>query len=117
MGFENRAEQKARIPRKTVGDFDVLPGNFRIEPSQPTLRTKRRMKGCLMPDTEPIEHTTVSFGFDVEVTDSFCGYLRLLHPDVALRTLAFVHCIQSRHSLMSVGATTPTPRRTAKWIH
>ena len=49
------------------------------------------MKWCLMPDTEPIKHTTVSFGFNVEVTDSFCGYVRLLHLDITIRTMAFTH--------------------------
>jgi hypothetical protein len=90
-GFESRAEQKARISQKTVDDFDVLPGNFGIEPSQSTLRTEKRTQWCLMPDTEPVEHTTVSFGFDVEVTHTFCGYVRLLHLDVTVRTLAFTH--------------------------
>jgi hypothetical protein len=45
----------------------------------------------LIPDTESIEHTTVSFGFNIEVTDSFCGYIRLYHLDVTIRTLAFTH--------------------------
>ena len=48
------------------------------------------MKRCLMPDTESVKHTTVSFGFDVEVTDSFCGYVRLFHLDT-IRTVAFTH--------------------------
>jgi hypothetical protein len=71
----------------------VLPGNFGIESSQSTLRTEKRTKWCLIPDSESVEHTTVSFGLNVEITDSFCGYVRLLHLDVAIRTLAFTHCI------------------------
>jgi hypothetical protein len=92
-GFESRAEQKARISQKTVDDLDVSPGDFGVEPSQSTLRTKRPTKECSMPDAESIEHATVSFGFDVEVTDSFCGYVRLLHLDATIRTLAFTHCV------------------------
>ncbi|GAA5476388.1 hypothetical protein Hhis01_03824 [Haloarcula hispanica] len=62
-----------------------------MELSQTTFRTKERMKGCLMSNTESVKHTTVSFGFNVEVTDSFCGYVRLFHLDITIWTVAFTH--------------------------
>lgn len=49
------------------------------------------MKRCLMSDTEPVKDTTGSFGFNVEVTDAFCGYVRLHHFDITIRTVAFTH--------------------------
>jgi hypothetical protein len=69
----------------------MLPGEFGIQLGQSTRRTKERVKGCLMPDTESVKHTTVSFGFNVEVTDSFCGYVRPFHLNITLRTVAFTH--------------------------
>ncbi len=45
------------------------------------------MKWCLMPDTDLMKHTTVSFGFNIEVTDSSCRYVRLLYLDTTLRTM------------------------------
>ena len=54
-----------------------------------------RAEGCgerkSMPDTESVEHTTVSFNFDVEASDSLGGYVRPLHVDVAIRTTACSH--------------------------
>ena len=85
-----------RILQKAVNDFGVLLGNFGIELSQSTLRTEERLKRCLIPDTEPVKHTTASFGFDMEVPDSCCGYVRLLHLDITVRTVAFAHWIYIR---------------------
>ena len=44
-----------------------------------------------MPDAETVEDTTVSLSFNIEVSDSFGGYDRPLHLDVAIRTVAFTH--------------------------
>ena len=44
-----------------------------------------------MSDTEPVKHTTISVGFNVEVTDAFCGYVRLLHLDITIWTVTFTH--------------------------
>jgi len=49
------------------------------------------MKRGLMPDTEAVKDTAVSFSFNIEVADSFGGYVRLLHLDITIRTIAFVH--------------------------
>lgn len=45
--------------------------------------------GGLMPDTEAIKDTAVSFSLNIEVPDSVGGYVRLLHSDVTIRTIAF----------------------------
>ena len=82
-----------RILQKAVNDFGVLLGNFGIELSQSTLRTEERLKRCLIPDAKSVKHTTVSLGFNVEVTDSFCGYVCLFHFDITIRTVAFTHWI------------------------
>lgn len=49
-----------------------------------------------MPDTETVKYTTVSLGFDIEVSDSFGGYGRLLHLNVTIRTIAFSHWFHIR---------------------
>ena len=49
------------------------------------------MKRSLIPDTKTIEHTTFSLGFDIEVSDCFCGYVRVLHLDITIRTTGFLH--------------------------
>ena len=80
-----------RILQKAVNGLDVLLREFGIELRQSTLRTQERLKRCLMPDAKSVKHTTVSLGFNVEVTDSFCGYVRLLQLDITIRTVAFTH--------------------------
>ena len=54
------------------------------------------MKWCLMPDTDLMKHTIVSFGFNVEVTDSSCGYVRLVYLDISLWTTASSHWFSVR---------------------
>jgi hypothetical protein len=45
----------------------------------------------LIPYAEAVEHTTFSISFNIEVTNGFCGYVRFLHLDLAIRTVALTH--------------------------
>lgn len=82
------------MSRNGVSDFAVLSGKFGVELSQSTLRAEKRVEGRMMSDTKPVKHTAVSFGFNVEITNSFCGYVRFFHLDITLRTVVFTHCVQ-----------------------
>jgi hypothetical protein len=76
---------------KIVTSLNELLGEFGIKLSQSTLWTEERMKWCLMPDTEPIKHTTVPLSFNIEVSHTFCGYGSLLHLDITIWTMALTH--------------------------
>lgn len=47
------------------------------------------MNRRLVPDTEPLEHTAISCGFNVEVADSLYRYVRLLHLHITIWTTTF----------------------------
>ena len=44
-----------------------------------------------MPDAETVEDTTVSLSFNIEVSDPFGGYVRLLQLDITVLAMAFTH--------------------------
>jgi hypothetical protein len=80
-----------RIYQRAVCDFNRLFGKIGIELSRSTLWTEERVKRGLIPDTEAIKHTTVSISFNIEISDSFCGYVRLFHLEITVRTMALTH--------------------------
>ena len=71
--------------KKAVENFDNLLGKVGIELSQSTLRTEKCMVRGLVTDSEAIQYTTVSLSFNREGSDSFGGYVRLLHMDITNR--------------------------------
>jgi len=85
------ARDELCISQKAVENLDNLLGKVGIEPSQSTLRTEKCMERGLVTDSEAIQYTTVSLSFNIEVSDSFGGYVRLLHMDITIRTMAFAH--------------------------
>jgi len=76
---------------KGYHDLGELLRKFGIELSQSTLRTEERMNRSLMPDTKAIKYTTVSLSFNIEVSDSLCGYVRFLQLDITTWTMAVTH--------------------------
>lgn len=44
-----------------------------------------------MANAKAVEHATVSLSFNIEVANSFCGYVRFLHLDITVRTVALTH--------------------------
>jgi hypothetical protein len=49
-----------------------------------------------------VKYTTVSLSFNVEISDSFCGYGRSLHLDLAIWTTALTHWFHFRFNCLLV---------------
>ena len=44
-----------------------------------------------MIDTKAVKYTAISVGFDIEIPNTLCTYACLLHLDITVRALTFVH--------------------------
>ncbi len=75
------------------------------------------LKWCLMHDTDLMKHTTVSFGFNIEVTDSSCRYSSSLFghhtPDndvqlLVLRSLVFPMAKELRSQFSAINTNSNT---------
>lgn len=82
---------RARVLHDDACHFTVLLSKIGIQSGHATLRAEKRMNRSLITDAETVKHTSFSFGFNVEVPDSFCGHVRLLHYDSAVRAVALAH--------------------------
>ena len=49
------------------------------------------MERGLVPNTEAIQYTTVSFSFNIEASDTLGGYVRLFHLNITIWTMPFAH--------------------------
>lgn len=96
IGVGTEAESGVRIFQESVSDFSGLLGKIGIELRRSTLRTKKRMKRGLLSDTEAIEQATVSVSFNVEVSDTLCGYVCPFHFAITVRAMALTHRTHAR---------------------
>ena len=86
--------EDASLAQRSANYFRELLRKIGIELSHPTLWTKERMERGLMPDAETVEDTTVSLSFNIDVSDPFGGYVRLLHLGITIWTITIAHWSQ-----------------------